>query len=265
MYQRTGGGGAGNLSALFEMGGSPTPSTGSVNTPVTPFQHLGGGGGMGMGLGKSLAQIAEDLHGYESRERSFEEENGDEQVLEYPSHLSSSGGGASLLDDEELFGSVALDMQRKRKADGMGVLMNPNHSGGLGGAFELSSPPPPASATLPKSPSLLNSSLLPRSPPMGGSFGRHGPQYQTPFQGHQALPPTPQRSSQQHQHRLSTFTSSSRFTSMQPPRHPLSLHALNQALQAALLSRRYTCSHLLALRFSEEGQFTILSFTVLKF
>ncbi|KAH6915758.1 hypothetical protein BKA70DRAFT_1368135 [Coprinopsis sp. MPI-PUGE-AT-0042] len=218
MYQRTGGGQT-NLSALFETG-SPTPSTGSVNTPVTPFQslHLGSG----LGAGKSLAQIAEDLHGgFEPRERSFaeEDEEGDEQVLEYPKHL---GSDASLLgedeDGEELFGSIALDMQRRKKADGMGP-------------FELPSPPPPASATL-KSPSLLSNNLL-RSP--GGSFGRHGP--------HQ------QRSG----HRLSTFTSSSRFTSIQPPRHPLSLFALNQALQAALLSRRYTCSHLLALRFSEEA------------
>ncbi|KAJ3774494.1 hypothetical protein FB446DRAFT_728663 [Lentinula raphanica] len=46
---------------------------------------------------------------------------------------------------------------------------------------------------------------------------------------------------------------SSRFTGMQAPRHPLSLSSLNTALQNALASKRFTCSHLLALRFAEEG------------
>ncbi|KAJ3784917.1 hypothetical protein GGU11DRAFT_800136 [Lentinula aff. detonsa] len=50
-----------------------------------------------------------------------------------------------------------------------------------------------------------------------------------------------------------TIPSASRFTAMQAPRHPLSLSSLNTALQNAFASKRYTCSHLLALRFSEEG------------
>ncbi|KAJ3983266.1 hypothetical protein F5890DRAFT_1524233 [Lentinula detonsa] len=50
-----------------------------------------------------------------------------------------------------------------------------------------------------------------------------------------------------------TIPSASRFTAMQAPRHPLSLSSLNTALQNAIASKRYTCSHLLALRFSEEG------------
>ncbi|TFK29587.1 hypothetical protein FA15DRAFT_663732 [Coprinopsis marcescibilis] len=54
--------------------------------------------------------------------------------------------------------------------------------------------------------------------------------------------------------RFSTFTSSSRLTTIQPPRHPLSLYALNQALRSAVSSRRYTCSHLLALRFSDDEE-----------
>ena len=43
--------------------------------------------------------------------------------------------------------------------------------------------------------------------------------------------------------------SASRFTAMQIPRHPLSLHSLTLALNGALAARRYAASHLLALRF----------------
>jgi len=49
-----------------------------------------------------------------------------------------------------------------------------------------------------------------------------------------------------------TMSSASRFTTMQAARHPLSLSALNHALQSAVASKRYACSHLLALRFNEE-------------
>ena len=52
---------------------------------------------------------------------------------------------------------------------------------------------------------------------------------------------------------LMTSTSpASKFTSLQPVRHPLSLSALNCAVQNAVAAKRYTCSHLLALRFSDE-------------
>ncbi|KAI0289581.1 hypothetical protein BC826DRAFT_1106930 [Russula brevipes] len=47
--------------------------------------------------------------------------------------------------------------------------------------------------------------------------------------------------------------SASRFTTMQIPRHPLSLHSLNLALNGALSARRYAASHLLALRFGSGG------------
>ena len=43
--------------------------------------------------------------------------------------------------------------------------------------------------------------------------------------------------------------SPTRFTAMQIPRHPLSLHSLTLALNGALGARRYAASHLLALRF----------------
>lgn len=50
-----------------------------------------------------------------------------------------------------------------------------------------------------------------------------------------------------------SFTSpSSRFTTMQMPRHSLSLPALHLTLQSALASKRYACSHLLALRFDDD-------------
>ncbi|OJA16354.1 hypothetical protein AZE42_07815 [Rhizopogon vesiculosus] len=52
--------------------------------------------------------------------------------------------------------------------------------------------------------------------------------------------------------RLPTMSPASKYTSMQPTRHPLSIPSLNQALQCALASKRYACSHLLALRFEED-------------
>ncbi|KAF8806915.1 hypothetical protein BYT27DRAFT_7338887 [Phlegmacium glaucopus] len=53
--------------------------------------------------------------------------------------------------------------------------------------------------------------------------------------------------------RNSTFVSPTpKFTSLQPARHPLSLSALKHAVQCAIAAKRYTCSHLLALRFSDE-------------
>ena len=52
--------------------------------------------------------------------------------------------------------------------------------------------------------------------------------------------------------RLPTMSPASKYTSMQTTRHPLSTQSLNQALQCALASKRYACSHLLALRFEED-------------
>ena len=49
--------------------------------------------------------------------------------------------------------------------------------------------------------------------------------------------------------------SPSRFTLLHTSRHPLSISALNLALQSALSAKRYTCSHLLALRFEEEEEY----------
>ncbi|KAG6887231.1 hypothetical protein C0992_013250 [Termitomyces sp. T32_za158] len=58
-------------------------------------------------------------------------------------------------------------------------------------------------------------------------------------------PRTPPRTS-------STYHSGSRLTPVQVARHPLSLSALHHALQSALASKRFACSHLLALRFTDE-------------
>ncbi|KAH9893577.1 hypothetical protein C8Q73DRAFT_666252 [Cubamyces lactineus] len=49
-----------------------------------------------------------------------------------------------------------------------------------------------------------------------------------------------------------TISSSSRLTSVHTTRHPLSLSGLHLALQGAIAAKRYTCSHLLALRFNED-------------
>ncbi|PIL30417.1 hypothetical protein GSI_07604 [Ganoderma sinense ZZ0214-1] len=46
--------------------------------------------------------------------------------------------------------------------------------------------------------------------------------------------------------------SASRLTSVHTTRHPLSLSGLHLALQGALAAKRYACSHLLALRFTED-------------
>ncbi|KAJ7780323.1 hypothetical protein DFH07DRAFT_1055933 [Mycena maculata] len=50
----------------------------------------------------------------------------------------------------------------------------------------------------------------------------------------------------------STISHASRFTTMQTMRHPLALSSLHHALEGALASKRYACSHLLALRFGDE-------------
>ncbi|KAH9939092.1 uncharacterized protein BXZ73DRAFT_44256 [Epithele typhae] len=70
-----------------------------------------------------------------------------------------------------------------------------------------------------------------------------------------AVPPpsyTPPRSSGSDMPVSPTFSSSSRLTPMHTNRHPLSLSGLHLSLQAALSSKRYACSHLLALRFAED-------------
>ncbi|KAH7910063.1 hypothetical protein BJ138DRAFT_1173373 [Hygrophoropsis aurantiaca] len=52
--------------------------------------------------------------------------------------------------------------------------------------------------------------------------------------------------------RPSTMSPASRFTTLQASRHPLSITSLQQALSSALSSKRYACSHLLALRFEDD-------------
>ncbi|KAF9233746.1 hypothetical protein BU15DRAFT_66316 [Melanogaster broomeanus] len=51
--------------------------------------------------------------------------------------------------------------------------------------------------------------------------------------------------------RRTTMSPASKYTSMQTTRHPLSLSALRQSLQSAVASKRFACSHLLALRFED--------------
>ncbi|RPD73138.1 hypothetical protein L226DRAFT_112873 [Lentinus tigrinus ALCF2SS1-7] len=115
---------------------------------------------------------------------------------------------AEELETKGYFGAAALDMQRKRKSQGL-------ESFGI--------PPPSYTATPPRS-------------PMRGGFGGPQPMQSTP-------PPSLL---------APTIASSSRLTSVHTTRHPLSLSGLHLALQGALASKRYSCSHLLALRFSED-------------
>ncbi|KAF8141381.1 hypothetical protein EV363DRAFT_1307936 [Boletus edulis] len=49
-----------------------------------------------------------------------------------------------------------------------------------------------------------------------------------------------------------TMSPGSRYTSMHTTRHPFSLSSLRQSLQNALASKRFACSHLLALRFEDD-------------
>ncbi|KAI5123212.1 hypothetical protein M0805_003978 [Coniferiporia weirii] len=71
---------------------------------------------------------------------------------------------------------------------------------------------------------------------LGLSFSRSDPSLRN--SAHLSLPPS---------------ISSSRFTSFTSSRNPLSVSALHNALYGALSSRRYACSHLLALRFNEDA------------
>ncbi|PBK99957.1 hypothetical protein ARMGADRAFT_1059950 [Armillaria gallica] len=50
----------------------------------------------------------------------------------------------------------------------------------------------------------------------------------------------------------SPTASATKFTAIQPARHPLSLSSLQPLLQGTLSSKRYACAHLLALRFGED-------------
>lgn len=77
------------------------------------------------------------------------------------------------------------------------------------------------------------------------TFGIPPPSY------YSSIPP-PLRSPRPPPSPTPSMSSSSRFTTMQPMRHPLSISALHHSLQSALASKRYACSHLLALRFGEE-------------
>ena len=52
--------------------------------------------------------------------------------------------------------------------------------------------------------------------------------------------------------RRTTMSPGSKYTSMNTMRHPFSLSSLRQSLQNALASKRFACSHLLALRFEDD-------------
>lgn len=114
---------------------------------------------------------------------------------------------------ESHFGSSALHLRKMRRISGMEALGFPSPASASG----LSSPPPHRSL-------------------------RHSRSY-----GHTA------RASSVANSATSPATSStSRFTSVQTSRHPLSLSSINNALSGAVSAKRYAAAHLLALRFEEE-------------
>ena len=64
---------------------------------------------------------------------------------------------------------------------------------------------------------------------------------------------TPKRANFVSHHRAAT-SPASKYTSMPTSRHPLSLSTLHQSLHLALASKRFACSHLLALRFEDDDE-----------
>ncbi|KAF5386411.1 hypothetical protein D9757_006676 [Collybiopsis confluens] len=90
---------------------------------------------------------------------------------------------------------------------------------------------------------------VPNSPPLAGLDSS----LSTPTSSRSSTYFSSARSPRSPQH-FATLLAASRFTSMQAPRHPLSSSSLQLALQNALAAKRYACSHLLALRFVEEGE-----------
>ncbi|KAI0339726.1 hypothetical protein BDW22DRAFT_583207 [Trametopsis cervina] len=74
------------------------------------------------------------------------------------------------------------------------------------------------------------------------TFGTPPPSYSSQTLGHTA-----------HSSISSSFASPSRFTLLQTNRRPFSLSSLSLALHGALAAKRYSCAHLLALRFEEDA------------
>ncbi|GLB41579.1 hypothetical protein LshimejAT787_1001790 [Lyophyllum shimeji] len=79
------------------------------------------------------------------------------------------------------------------------------------------------------------------------AFNLPPPSYYSPRSSPLPLPPQTPRTPP-----TATLSTGSRYTPIQASRNPLSLSAVNLALQGALASKRYACAHLLALRFSDE-------------
>ncbi|KAK1224284.1 hypothetical protein PQX77_012823 [Marasmius sp. AFHP31] len=121
------------------------------------------------------------------------------------------------------FGMAALELQRKRKLGGM--------------------------QTLTALPTRLNRR---RSWNRGGGWGGGGGGESYSTTATPGSVPHPSHSPLSPRSPIGIGHSASRYTGIQTPRHPLSLSALRQALQGALSSKRYACSHLLALRFGRE-------------
>ncbi|KAL0575442.1 hypothetical protein V5O48_006533 [Marasmius crinis-equi] len=130
-------------------------------------------------------------------------------------------------DEQEQFGMAALQLRRRRRMGGL-------H------AFGLHQTPPSLHRHKSLTAESYSTTATPGTVGGAGAGGILSPTY-----SHPRSPLSPRST-------LGVGVSASRFTGHQAPRHPLSLSALRQALQGAIGSKRYACSHLLALRFAEE-------------
>ncbi|EEB90155.1 hypothetical protein MPER_11677 [Moniliophthora perniciosa FA553] len=147
-------------------------------------------------------------------------EYGLEGVAEAESEAEEEGSPTRGAQDREQFGYAALELQRQHKLGGLetlGVPRTPQRQSFISKANPNYSTL--ATPGIPSSPTSSRPPLSPRSP-LSPNFG------------------------------------TTRYTSINPTStrhtHPLSLSALHTALTNAISSKRYSCSHLLALRFNDE-------------
>ena len=138
-----------------------------------------------------------------------EEEGGDDPAAGCLSEQEGDTDAVVPLSERGQFASAALKFQRQRRSRGIEAFFPSTHS-----------PPPKYTA-------------ISSQPPTPTHITRLG--YGSSPNPSQSPPPS--------------SYSASRFTTMQIPRHPLSLYSLTLTLNGALAARRYAASHLLALRF----------------
>lgn len=215
-----------DLSSLLNVGGSGSSfQIGDSNTLLqvkedkrssvsAPVSPLGPGSELGGELGGVSEEVEEGLDQFASE--------------------STKTGGQGDEYAEEHFGAAALNLRRKRRTGGLEAFGFAPHTPHSDISFQAGETTPLTSsfARPPRSPRTPITPVSPRSP-----RSAHNQQNSVNSPRTRAFPPT---------------TNPSRYTAHRPPRHPLSLSSLQNALNVALAAKRYACAHLLALRFAEE-------------